>query len=378
MAVAGFAGLGFVGFSPNRILTPKPMTLWQAVPPLGIGALVAGGALMLGGALFGNRPSALLEVLAGSTLLLLADFLAAGNAAFNLTSAAGAPAARVSLGAAFWIALGSGALAASDAMQRLRAPPLIQLAGFAAFVAALAVLAAAGWFDDLSIVREWGNRRDEYASAFGQHVTLVLSALALALAIGLPLGLAAARGRVASRRIFTVLSLIQTIPSIALFGLLIAPLTFVSEAIPGLRTLGVRGIGFTPALIALTLYGLLPIARNVVAGLESVPAAAIETARGMGMTRLQVLTRISIPLALPILLAGVRIVTVQLVGLTVVAALIGAGGFGAFVFTGLGQTATDLVLLGALSAILLALAADAILRLITLAAIRVATPAAAR
>jgi osmoprotectant transport system permease protein len=378
VAIAGFAGLGFVGFSANRILTPKPMMLWQAAPPLWIGALVTGVALMLSGALHGSRRSAMLEALAGGALLLLADFLAAGNAAYNLVATAGAPAARVSLGGAFWIALGCGALAAGDALQRLRASALVQLAAVGVFVAALAVFATAGWFDDLSIVREWANRREEYASAFGQHVTLVLSALVLALAIGLPLGLAATRGRVASRRIFTILSLIQTIPSIALFGLLIAPLTFVSEAIPGLRAVGVRGIGFTPALIALTLYGLLPIARNVVAALESVPAGVIETARGMGMTRRQVLTRISIPLGLPILLAGVRIVTVQLVGLTVVAALIGAGGFGAFVFTGLGQTATDLVLLGALSAILLALAADALLRVVTLAAIRVATPAAPR
>ena len=121
----------------------------------------------------------------------------------------------------------------------------------------------------------------------------------------------------------------------------------------------------------------LPIARNVVAGLENVPVAAIETARGMGMTPLQIVTRISLPLALPILMAGLRIVTVQLVGLTVVAALIGAGGFGSFVFIGLGQTANDLVLLGALSAILLALAADVLLRFLTLVAARLANPTAA-
>jgi osmoprotectant transport system permease protein len=98
----------------------------------------------------------------------------------------------------------------------------------------------------------------------------------------------------------------------------------------------------------------------------------------MGMTPRQVLLRVSIPLGLPVLMAGIRIVTVQLVGLAVVAALIGAGGFGAFVFTGLGQTATDLVLLGALSAIALAIAADLALRMLTAAAVRLATPARAR
>ncbi|MEJ0097361.1 MAG: ABC transporter permease [Bauldia sp.] len=237
----------------------------------------------------------------------------------------------------------------------------------------VALLASSHWFDDLSLVREWANRQDEYSEAFGEHIRLVLSALVLAVAIGVPLGLAATTSATRSGRIFTVLSLVQTIPSIALFGLLIGPLTALSQAAPALREIGIRGIGFTPALIALTLYGLLPIARNTETGVKGVPAAAIDAARGMGMTALQITTRVSLPLALPTLLAGLRIVTVQLVGLTVVAALIGAGGFGSFVFLGLGQTATDLVLLGALSAIVLALVADAALRLLTLAATRAFT-----
>jgi osmoprotectant transport system permease protein len=120
-------------------------------------------------------------------------------------------------------------------------------------------------------------------------------------------------------------------------------------------------------LIALVLYSLLPIARNTEVGLLSVPSAVVDAARGMGMTRFQIMTRVSVPLALPVLLAGLRIVTVQLVGLAVVAALIGAGGLGSFVFLGLGQTATDLVLLGAISAILLALVADAGLRILAIA-----------
>ena len=237
----------------------------------------------------------------------------------------------------------------------------------------LAAFAARGWFNDLSLVHEWSIRQDEYNLAFVRHIVLVVSALALALAIGVPLGILASTRSERSGRIFSVLNLIQTVPSIALFGLLIGPLTMLSDWLPLLRSLGVRGIGFTPALIALTLYGLLPIARNTEAGLKSVPPSAIDTARGMGMTPLQVMFWVQIPLGLPVLLAGLRIVTVQLIGLTVVAALIGAGGFGSFVFIGLGQTATDLVLLGALSAILLALAADILLRLLTLAATRAIT-----
>jgi osmoprotectant transport system permease protein len=233
----------------------------------------------------------------------------------------------------------------------------------------LILAAATGWFDDLSLAREWASRRDVYAQAFGQHMALVGVSLALSIVIGVPLGIVAARDRRASARIFDALNIFQTIPSIALFGLLIGPLTALSTAAPLLRAVGVNGIGFTPAVIALVLYALLPVARNTDAAVRSIPMPLIESARAMGMAPLQILFHVTLPLALPILLAGLRIVVVQLIGLAVVAALIGAGGFGSFVFVGLGQTATDLVLLGALSAIAVAMIADALLRLLSAAAL---------
>jgi len=115
------------------------------------------------------------------------------------------------------------------------------------------------------------------------------------------------------------------------------------------------------------LYALLPVARNTLTGIGDVSPAAIDAARGMGMTPGQVFWQVEVRLALPVLIAGLRIVTVQAIGLAVVAALIGAGGLGTFVFDGIGQYATDLVLLGALPAILLALAADFLLRLLAAA-----------
>ena len=370
VGIAGALGLGFVGFSPNRILSAKTVSLWVAVSPAFLGVIGVALALLLVGAVGRGGRLAPLAALPGAMLLFLADLVAAGSAATALLQDAASPAARVSLGGGFWVLLVVAFLAMAEALQRLNVGLALRILLGLAILFDLALLASGHWFDDLSIVREWANRKEAYAAAFGDHIRLVLSALALAVAIGVPLGLAATRSAVRSGRIFTVLSLVQTIPSIALFGLLIGPLTALSEAVPGLREIGVRGIGFTPALIALTLYGLLPIARNTETGVKGVPAAAIDAARGMGMTALQITTRVSLPLALPTLLAGLRIVTVQLVGLTVVAALIGAGGFGSFVFLGLGQTATDLVLLGALSAIVLALVADAALRLLTLAATR--------
>jgi osmoprotectant transport system permease protein len=116
--------------------------------------------------------------------------------------------------------------------------------------------------------------------------------------------------------------------------------------------------------VAITLYSLLPVARNVQAGIAGVDPAVIEAARGMGLTPRQVFRRVELPLGLPVLLAGLRIVLVQAIGLAVVAALIGAGGLGSFVFQGLGQYAVDLVLLGAVPVILLALAADFLMRLV--------------
>jgi osmoprotectant transport system permease protein len=194
---------------------------------------------------------------------------------------------------------------------------------------------------------------------------LVVAAIVPALLIGVPLGLLARRRARFEAPIFTTLNLVQTVPSIALFGLLIEPLSGLANAMPALGRLGVGGVGPAPAIIALTLYGLLPIARNTLAGLAGVSPAALDAGRGMGMTRGQLFRHLEIPLALPVLLVGLRIVLVQTIGLTVIAALIGAGGLGTFVFDGLGQYATDLVLLGALPAIAMALAVDFLLRLAT-------------
>ena len=161
------------------------------------------------------------------------------------------------------------------------------------------------------------------------------------------------------------MNLLQTVPSIALFGLLMVPLSALATGAPALGALGIGGVGPAPAIIALILYALLPVARSTLAGLAAVPPAAVDAARGMGMTARQVFWQVEVPLALPVLLAGLRIVTVQTIGLAVVAALIGAGGLGSFVFEGLGQFATDLVLLGAVPAILLALSVDFLLRLLS-------------
>jgi osmoprotectant transport system permease protein len=365
-AATGTIGCGFVDLAANRLVSGPPAMLWGAAGTGFAAGVAACGAILLAIGFAGPKRGLafLAAAIAGAALVIV--LAAAGHAATAL--GAGAPsAARVSLGAGFWIVLACAALALVDALQRAEAGAAIQLLAAVLVTGAVIALAKVGVFDALSLAREFAARREVFAAAVGRHAVLVLASIGPAVLIGVPLGLAALRRKRIETPLFSVLNLLQTVPSIALFGLLIVPLSALAAAVPGLAALGIGGVGPTPAIIALVLYALLPVARNTLAGIGGVSPAAIDAARGMGMTERQVFWQIEAPLALPVLVAGLRIVTVQTIGLAVVAALIGAGGLGSFVFDGLGQYATDLVLLGALPAILLALTADFLLRLLATA-----------
>ncbi len=355
------AASGFVGYAPNRLVSGRPIPLWEAAGGPSTAGVALLGAMLL--AMCFTTPSKALHYAEGSlaAALLLLVLAAAGQTASSLALGA-KPAVRISLGAAFWALAACAALAIVDALQRLGAGPAARLLTVAALGAGAAVLATAGTFDALSIAREYATRRQLFAIALQRHVALVAGSVGPAIVIGFPLGVAAARNPRLQGSLFAVLNMLQTIPSIALFGLLIVPLSALATAVPHLAALGVGGIGVAPAIVALVLYALLPVVRNTSAGFAGVDGAVIEAGRGMGLTRRQIFRQVELPLALPVLLAGLRIVTVQAIGLAVVAALIGAGGLGTFVFEGLGQYAVDLVLLGALPAIFLALAADFVLQ----------------
>jgi osmoprotectant transport system permease protein len=244
---------------------------------------------------------------------------------------------------------------------RLRLKPVMRLVLLAGIAVAVAAILWSGLWNDLSVLREYANRRDDFWREAGTHVVLALGSLVAATVIGIPLGIFCERVPRLRNMILNVLNAVQTIPSIALFGLLIAPLAWIAANVPGAAAIGIAGIGTTPALVALFLYSLLPVVANTVSGLDGVPADAEEAARGMGMTRSQRLFQVELPLAFPVILTGIRIVLVQNIGLATVAALIGGGGFGVFVFQGVGQTAMDLVLLGAVPTVALAFAAGAVL-----------------
>ena len=190
--------------------------------------------------------------------------------------------------------------------------------------------------------------RAEMATRLGEHVVLVAASTAIAAAMGIPLGLIAARRPALARPIVAVANLAQTIPSLALFGFLI-PLPYIG------------GIGTRTALVALTVYAVLPILRATITGLQGVPPAVVECAVAMGLTPRQVLRQVEWPLALPSIVSGLRVAVVIGVGTATIASAIGAGGLGDYIFRGLAMIDATVILAGALPAALLALAADAAL-----------------
>lgn len=375
LAVAGLGaalGLPFVTHAPNRLVSGTGIMLAQIVGGAAGGPfwLALLSALLLVASIF-MRPTRGVHVAVWLAATLLLSSLAA-LAAQQATQLAGEASAiaRTSLGGAFWILAALSWLAAADALGRLALPPLWRMLGAGAVLAPLALLLAGGAFHDLSLLKEYANRRDVFSAALWQHVQIVLFSLLPALLMGVPLGIASSRMRALRGPLFAVLNVIQTVPSIALFGLLMAPLALLAASVPVLAQLGVKGIGMTPAVIALTLYALLPIARSSAAGLSQVQPAVIEAAQGMGLTPWQIFWRVELPLALPVLLSGLRVATVQTIGMAVVAALIGAAGFGALVFQGLGSGALDVVLLGVLPVVAMAVAVDAVLKALAMALTR--------
>jgi osmoprotectant transport system permease protein len=358
LAVAGIASsalLPFYELRPNRIAQGRGIFLVQA-EPLALLALALAWSLFFLLSLRGSRSASIAATGAAVIALIATGFAGPRLAGSNHI-------ARLGLGAGFWL-LCLAAYAAyllpsrGEASGRSRA---LSLACMASVALALAVLLGAGSFDSLSILREWSSRSSAFAAELRRHAVLTMtSALAGAL-IGAAIGGAAARGKAAKSGGFFFLNIVQTIPSLALFGLLVIPLAALADRFPLLRSWGIGGIGAAPALIALSLYAALPVARNTYAGLVGVPAAALDAGRGMGMGKAQLFFRVELPLALPVAVAGFRTAVVQAVGNCAVAALIGAGGLGVFIFQGLGQFAMDMVLLGTLPVIAMALAADALL-----------------
>ncbi|WNF38711.1 ABC transporter permease [Bacillaceae bacterium IKA-2] len=204
----------------------------------------------------------------------------------------------------------------------------------------------------MTLLEVFVQRWDLLKVAFIDHMFLVFVAMAFATVISVSLGIILSSARKFAEFIIGITAVLQTIPSLALLGFMI-PLV---------------GIGKTNAIIALTAYALLPILRNTYTGIVEVDSAAVEAGKGMGMTRGQILRKIELPLALPIIMAGIRTATVITIGVATLATFVGAGGLGDLIMRGIQMQNTNLILVGAIPAALLALSSDFILKRIEKAA----------
>jgi osmoprotectant transport system permease protein len=193
--------------------------------------------------------------------------------------------------------------------------------------------------------------RSEILHATLDHLTLVVISMDIAIAIAVPLGMLIVQHPRLRAVALGIASVFQTVPSLALFGFLI-PIPFIG------------GIGRRTAIVALVLYALLPILRNTYVGLTGIDPAILDAAEAMGMTNTQILLRVRLPLALSVILAGIRTATVITIGVATIAAAIGAGGLGTFIFRGVAMVSDSVILAGAIPAALLALFADLLLGLL--------------
>lgn len=350
IALTAAVALPLAVFRANRIVSGVPHGVWSA-GAAGY-ALAASCALPLLFA-FGRRSAARSRaLLACATAMALTLAWSLGRATVALRT--GAPEiSRVSIGSGAWLAAAGIAIVWFAALQRERSRTVRAVAG-AITLAGLLGAAAFGGLGQLSLVTEYTQQAARFWAAVATHIEIVAISLAIAIVIGVPLGVVAARWERARSTVLGVVGVIQTVPSLALLGLLVVPLA----------ALGLPGIGPLPAVIALTLYALLPIVRNTYVGLAEVDPAIVDAGRGMGMSRGQLLMRVEAPLALPLVIEGVRAAAVLTIGIAAVVAFINVGTLGVLVFEGWGLQADDLILLGAVPMVALAVAVDGGLRMV--------------
>lgn len=245
-------------------------------------------------------------------------------------------------------------------------PKLITLDYLAVMLVLSAVLIAGyyGIFNRLGILLEARNFGSRLNREIIAHIRITSISLGISIIIGLPASFISYQSSTLRKLVFPLLNILQTIPAIALFGLLIAPLAMLSMNFPQLRAMGIRGIGNAPAIIALSMYAVYPIVRYSFTAFSSIDSSVILAAQGVGMSSSQVWGIVRFPLAAPSILHGIRVAFVQTIGNATLAKLIGGDGLGVLVFEGLGQASADMVLLGMLLIVALTLVVDRLFQIV--------------
>ena len=356
LGVAATLAPGYVSFRPNRILDGTSASALHAFGPFAWVLLSAWvlAALVSAAPIAVRAKGLAVGLLAGSTVVL--SVWRIGVLARDYLAEKG-DIARLSLGLGFWLSLLAAYLVIFASTAWLSRGWERALVSYLPIVGVMAILFTGG-LSSISIMREYANNADDFAMQFQQQLAYVIGATLSGIVIGVPLGVLAARRPRAEPAVFAVLNILEVLPVLAFIGLLNPVLAGLSVRFPVLADLGIRPVGWAPVLIVLTAYAIYPIARNVYTAMTTLDEATVDAARGIGMGTMRRLFEVELPLAAPTIVAGIRIAVVQTTAGAIIAGLVGGGGLGTFVFLGASQTATDLVLLGTIPIVALALFFD--------------------
>jgi len=354
--------LDFADVSPNRVVTGQAARIVEIVP---LWAVAIPAALWIAVALIslwgGRTRRASLARGTISAGIIVSLFWLSGVAATAAVERLGAF-TRYSIGGAVWVStFAAFALVVASRRELGTGTPTGWFVTLAAPIG-IVILIATGRLDALGLAAEYLNVSQQFPVWVWQHFIYSAFAMVVAVMLGVALGVIAFRKQRFAGVIFGVTSVFQTIPGLAMIGILVVPLGALSARFPVLKEFGISGLGWAPVVVALTLYALLAIVRNTYAGLGSVPPEVVEAGVGMGMSERQVMRKVQLPLAGPILFSGVRTASQQTIGNATLGAFVAAGTLGAPIFFGFAQQARDLVLLGSIALVILALTVDGVLR----------------
>jgi len=343
IGAVAFLFMALAELKPNRISHGIRYSGFEFLGVLGIGVLLL-WLILMALALYDKRHKEIIIFIITSFLVVSLFWslqLSTGDYISDSSSS------RISLSSGFYIQIFCIYMLFSTYTKRIKEYKFIKFIGIIGIFGILTYFMMTGAFDDLSLIKEYYIKETQFYDNLRIHGMLTLGSVIAGSIIAIPLGFTAYSKNKFENKIMVPLSIIETIPSLSLFGVLLVPLSGLGK-LPFFDAIGVSGIGWAPAFVALTLYTLLPIGRNTLTGFYSVDKNVIEAAVGMGMSRRQVLKRIELPLAFPVIFAGIKIAFIQTIGGAVLAGLVGGGGMGTFVFLGLGEASPDLILLGVL------------------------------
>ncbi len=354
---------GFLVYKQNRVdVNEINLAIWEVASlPVLIGVICC-WLTLIAVSLTNNQKMKYIGFLAIGLLIVFYLFIAGSYSETAITKQN--PYARISFGAGFWLSLLAISIIAVDLNNYFKSNPKVRFAFLTGISASIVIFFATGHLNSISVMKEFLNNPDKFFEMLNAHIFLSTASIGLAMLFGIPLGILAYKTKFLEKKLFYVLNIVQTIPSLALFGILVAPFAYLSSKIEFLQQIGFYGIGWAPALTALFLFSLLPVVSNTYTAFKTVPQSAIEAGVGMGMTHLQLMVKVQLPIVAPLVLNGIRVALVQVIGNTTVAAFIGAGGMGYFVQRGINDTALDLILLGVIPTVILAVIADSVMQLL--------------